>query len=94
MREETIASKVGKGFASMRLEFMEDGTIHRLINAGAEHPVPPPSPTLERVIAEKIALLKLAPIGKVVRRVGRKHSEKVYYIRIYQEDMRTHEHEV
>lgn len=95
MREETIASrKAEEEFASMRLEFMEDGTIHRIINAGAECPMPPSSPTLERVIAEKIALLKLAPLGKVIRGVGRRYSETVYYIRIRAEDMRVYENEV
>ncbi len=92
---ETMASKeYGEEFASMRLEFMEDGTIHRTVNVGAECPMPPPSPTLERVIAEKIALLKLAPLGKVIRGVGRRYSETVYYIRIRAEDMRVYEHEV
>jgi hypothetical protein len=95
MREETIASKkVEEEFASMRLEFMEDGTIHRIINAGAECPMPPPSPTLERVIAEKIALLKLAPLGKVIRGVGRRYTDKVYYIRIHAKDMRIRDDEV
>lgn len=90
MREETIAAKELK-FASIRLEFQEDGKIHRIINGGtrfwSEHGYPPPSDALERLIAEKIALLKLAPIGKTIRSVGRRHSGTVYYIRIFPDDM-------
>lgn len=96
MREERLdANKEVVPFASMRLEFMEDGTIQRIINGDKDvAEFPPPSATLERVIAEKIALLKLAPLGKVIKKVGRRHSETVYYIRIFQEDMRIHDHEV
>lgn len=86
MREETIAAK-GLRFASVRLEFQEDGKIHRIINGSPDCKMPPPSPTLERLIAEKIALLKLAPIGKILKKVGRRHSDTVYYIRIFPEDM-------
>lgn len=96
MREERLdADKEFVPFASIRLEFMEDGTIQRIINGDkgvAEFP--PPSATLERVIAEKIALLKLAPVGKKIHTVGRRHSETVYYIRVFQEDMRVYDHEV
>jgi hypothetical protein len=86
MKEETLASKELK-FASVRLEFLEDGKISKIVNGGTEWKYPPPSATLERLIAEKIALLKLAPMGKALKKVGRRHSETVYYIRIFPEDM-------
>jgi hypothetical protein len=87
MRLEAIASQQLR-FASVRLEFREDGTINRIINGATELDYPPPSPMLERLIAEKIALLKLAPIGKIIDKVGRRHSEAIYYIRIFPEDVR------
>jgi hypothetical protein len=76
------------------LEFQEDGKIHRIINGGTEWSVPPPSAALERLIAEKIALLKLAPIGKILKKVGRRHSETVCYIRIFPEDMKGYDYEM
>ena len=89
MYAESIAAQQLR-FASIRLEFKSDGTIARIINGSTEEyaPFPPPSVALERLVAEKIALLKLAPIGKVVDKVGRRHSETVYYIRIFREDMK------
>jgi len=86
MAEEIVAAKQLR-FASVRLEFKEDGTLHRIVNGGTEWGYPPPSAALERLIAEKIALLKLAPLGKVIKTVGRRHSETVYYLRIFPEDM-------
>lgn len=88
MYAESIAAQQ-LWFASIRLEFNEDGTIQRIINGSTDEyaPFPPPSLLLERLIVEKIALLKLAPIGIVVEKVGRRHSETVYYLRIFREDM-------
>lgn len=96
MREEALdAAKEVIPFASMRLEFQEDGTIQRIINGDSDvAQFPVPSQTLERVIAEKIALLKLAPLGKVISGVGRRYTDKVYYIRIHIEDTRVRDDEV
>jgi len=86
MAEEIVAAKQLR-FASVRLRFQEDGTVHRIVNSGSDYKVPPPSAALERLIAEKIALLKLAPLGRVIEKVGRRYSETVYYLRIFPEDM-------
>ena len=90
MRVEAQASQANK-FISIRLEFEEDGTIRKIVN-GSDYcldcPHPFGSAVMERLIAEKIALLKLAPVSKTFKKVGRKYTNTVYYIRIFPEDIK------
>lgn len=65
---------------TLRLEF-ENGVCIKADSASPGLRIPP------KVIAEKLALLKVSPVGAKVADVGWRRTEDIFYLRIYESDL-------
>jgi len=70
----------GEKWFSVRVEFKE-GLIHSITSVEPVISVP------NKLIEQKLALLKMSPVGAKIDSVGWLRKENVFYLRIYETDL-------
>ena len=69
-------------YYTVRVELNEGKIVSAIpIHPEALHPLNVPG-----LFEQKLALLKIAPVGAVVDGVGKRKAENIYYVRFYQDE--------
>lgn len=76
-----IDPETGSKWFTIRMRFDADGVMREINSAAPAMYVPP------EVLEQKLALLKITPVGVKVNRVGWRRTENIFYLRIYEEDV-------
>jgi hypothetical protein len=70
----------GEKWFSVRVEFKEN-LVHSITSTEPVISVP------NKLIEQKLALLKMSPVGAKIDSVGWRRKENVFYLRIYETDL-------